>query len=123
MFVHLYLLLFKTCMETTKSPELVRTPLENVVLKTKLLDMGPPHSLLALAMDAPRLTDISNAILQLKEMGALLLTTNGQLNHFDGDITLIGRIMANLPVDVRVTKLIVLGYCFSLLDECIIIGE
>lgn len=84
--------------------------------------MGPPASLLALAMDHPKLSDIANTILVLKEIGALLRTCNDEPNELDGDISFIGRIMANLPIDVKIAKFIILGYCFSILDECIIIG-
>ncbi|XP_055325146.1 probable ATP-dependent RNA helicase spindle-E isoform X2 [Sitodiplosis mosellana] len=103
-------------------PELVSSPLENVILKAKLLEMGPPTSILALAMDRPQLNDIANTILILKEIGALLKTCNGETNDMDGDISFIGRIMANLPIDVKIAKFIILGYCFSILDECIVIG-
>lgn len=103
-------------------PELVSSPLENVILKSKLLEMGSPESILALAMDPPKLSDIANTILVLKESGALLRTCNGEPSEVDGDISFIGRIMANLPIDVKIAKLIIMGYCFSILDECIIIG-
>ncbi|CAL4066121.1 unnamed protein product, partial [Meganyctiphanes norvegica] len=49
-------------------PELCRTPLTHVVLKTKVLDMGEPQSLLALAMDPPQLHDIHRTILTLKQV-------------------------------------------------------
>lgn len=104
-------------------PELVSSPLENVILKTKLLEMGSPESILALAMDHPKLSDIANTILLLKETGALLRTCDGTPSEVDGDISFIGRLMANLPIDVKIAKLIILGYCFSILDECIVIGE
>lgn len=103
-------------------PELISSPLENVILKAKLLGMGSPTSILALAMDHPKLNDIANTILVLKEIGALLRTCNGGENNLDGDISFIGRIMANLPIDVKIAKFIILGYCFSMLEECIIIG-
>lgn len=103
-------------------PELISSPLENVILKAKLLEMGSPHTVLALAMDHPDLDDIAKSILLLKEIGALLRTCNNEWNDFDGDISFIGRIMANLPLDVKIAKFIILGYCFSVLDECIIIG-
>lgn len=105
------------------APEMVRSPLERVVLKAKMLDMGAPHALLASAMDPPQLGDIQNTVLQLKEMGGLLRRVNGEFVEHDGDLTYVGRVMAALPVDVRVTRLIVFGYCFSVLEECIIIGE
>lgn len=103
-------------------PELKRSPLENTVLKTKILGMGTPEEILALAMDKPKLQDISNTILQLKEIGALFRTMNGVYSKRDGDITFIGQVMADLPLDVRLTKLLIFGYCFSILRECIVIG-
>lgn len=104
-------------------PELLRSPLENVVLKAKMLEMGPPHQILALAMDTPKLTNVANTILVLKELGAMLHTVNGKASIHDGDITFMGIIMASLPVDVRVARLIVLGYIFSVLEESVIMGE
>lgn len=104
-------------------PELLRSPLENVVLKAKMLEMGPPHQILALAMDTPKLSNVANTILVLKELGALLHTSNGKEKIHDGDITFMGVVMANLPVDVRVSRLIILGYIFSVLEESVIMGE
>lgn len=101
----------------------MNSPLENVILSAKLLDMGSPASLLSLALDKPKLSDIANTILVLKEIGALLRTCNGTWSDMDGDISLVGKHMANLPIDVRIAKFIILGYCFSILDECIIIGK
>lgn len=101
-------------------PELIRTPLANVVLKTKLLDMGEPKALLALALDPPKLSNLQNTILQLKEVGALLNTTGG--SSFDGDITSLGRVMAAIPLDIHLTKLIVLGHVFDVLQDAIIIA-
>ncbi|XP_058836204.1 probable ATP-dependent RNA helicase spindle-E [Topomyia yanbarensis] len=103
-------------------PEMLRCPLDAVVLKAKLLEMGPPHSILALAMNPPDLSDIRNTVLQLKEMGALLSTVNGNYEQLDGDLTCLGRVMAKLPIDLRMSKLIMLGYVFSVLEEAIIIA-
>lgn len=110
-------------MDESAVPELIRTPLENIVLKAKILNMGSPQALLALAMDVPKLCDVANTILILKALGALLPTIDGKLVDLDGDVTFIGYVMSELPLDVRISKLIILGHCFSLLDDCIIIGE
>lgn len=110
-------------LQQSGKPEMLRSPLTRVVLKSKILDMGPPQAILALAMDQPKLSDIDNTILLLKEMGALLRTTHNIVSDHDGDISFIGRVMCSLPVDCRVTRLLILGYCFSVLDECIIIGK
>lgn len=31
--------------------------------------------------------------------------------------------MADLPISINASRLIALGYCFSVLEECIIMGE
>ncbi|KAG4067051.1 hypothetical protein HA402_000042 [Bradysia odoriphaga] len=113
---------YENQMDETSKPEMVRCPLEKVVLKAKQLNMGTPCKVLALAMDRPTKYDIENTILLLKEAGAMLRTDKGQYSDDDGDITLIGHVMTALPVDFLIAKLIVLGYCFNVLSECIIIG-
>ncbi|MEN2496405.1 MAG: ATP-dependent RNA helicase tdrd9 [Marteilia pararefringens] len=95
-------------------PEIQRCPLQQTILKAKLLDMGEPRSLLGNLLSPPSVNDIELSILRLKEIGALV----GKQNKFDGDLTFIGEIMAKLPVDPTLSKLCVLGFVFGLLDEC-----
>lgn len=105
-------------------PELLLTPLENVILKAKEFDMEKPHIIIGLAMDAPKISDIATTILSLKELGALLLEVRNEgFSDIDGDLTFLGKMMAALPIDVRATRLIAIGYCFGVLDECTIIGR
>lgn len=113
---------YQNQMRQSAKAELVTSPLENVILKTKQLNLGSPEEVLALALDKPNLNEIHNAVLRLKEMGAMLTTVNGRVKKRDGDITYIGDIMTKLPIDVKLSKLIALGYCFGVLQECIIIG-
>ncbi|XP_017031541.1 probable ATP-dependent RNA helicase spindle-E [Drosophila kikkawai] len=103
-------------------PEMLRQPLQNSVLKAKELGMGSPVEILALALSPPNLSDIQNTILLLKEVGALFPTVDGIYNEMDGDITFWGTIMSRLPVDTRLSRLIILGFAFNLLDEAIIIA-
>ena len=56
-------------------------------------------------------------------MGALSSTVSGLCNPHDGDLTFLGRVLAQLPVDIRIGKLILMGHVFGLLDECVIIGK
>lgn len=102
-------------------PEMLRAPLANVVLKTKLLDMGEPKAILALSLDPPNLSNLRSTILLLKEAGALM-NTHDNVKEFDGDLTPLGRVMASLPLDINVSKLIVLGHIFGVLQETIIIA-
>lgn len=110
-------------LETETVPEMQRVSLETVVLQAKRLDMGKPSNILALALDPPPRTAIIDSILVLKEIGGLTrLNKRGVFDENDGEMTFAGEVMARLPVDVRISKLILLGYMFSCLEECIIIG-
>ena len=48
---------------------------------------------------------------------------SGVINPYDGDLTFVGRVVGSLPVDVHIGKLMLLGYVFGCLEECIVIGE
>jgi ATP-dependent RNA helicase TDRD9 len=58
----------------------------------------------------------------ISKLGGLLLTSSGKVSSTDGDITYLGRIMANLPIDVQLTRLIVFGQIFGIYESCLIIG-
>ena len=80
-----------------------------------------------MAIQPPKLNDIERTVLLLKEVGALTLDTRNldgsfKNNPHDGDITYVGSVMANLPIDVRLSKLILLGHAFGKLREAIIIA-
>ncbi|XP_054653548.1 ATP-dependent RNA helicase TDRD9 [Dunckerocampus dactyliophorus] len=103
-------------------PEMLLAPLANVMLKVKLLDMGDPRSLLSAAPSPPILKDIVRTVLQLKEMGALSAKQDDRCLNEDGELTFLGRVLAHLPVDLYLGKMIVLGHIFGCLDECLIIA-
>ncbi|XP_072748336.1 probable ATP-dependent RNA helicase spindle-E isoform X2 [Anoplolepis gracilipes] len=112
---------YETMLPEETLPEILRTPLANVILKTKQLNMGEPRALLALSLDPPNLSNLRNTILLLKEVGALL--DRGQtIQEFDGELTPLGLVMAALPLDIRVSKLIILGHIFDILQDAIIIA-
>lgn len=115
---------YEGCLKDSATPELLLASLENVVLKAKTFNMGPPHVVLGLAMDPPKLEDVANTVLALKDMGAMQLTLhNEQYSAIDGELTFLGRMMAGLPVDVRASRMIAIGFCYGVLDECIIMGK
>uniref|UniRef100_A0A8C9XGP7 ATP-dependent RNA helicase TDRD9 n=1 Tax=Sander lucioperca TaxID=283035 RepID=A0A8C9XGP7_SANLU len=103
-------------------PEMLLAPLANIMLKVKLLDMGDPRSILSTALSPPDLGDIVRTVLQLKEMGALSAKSDGRGHNEDGEITFLGRVLAHLPVDLCLGKMIVLGHVFGCLEECLIIA-
>ncbi|KAB1277221.1 ATP-dependent RNA helicase TDRD9 [Camelus dromedarius] len=104
-------------------PEMLRCPLGSTVLKVKLLDMGEPRALLATALSPPSLSGLERTILLLKEVGALAVSGQREdENPHDGELTFLGRVLAQLPVSQQLGKLIVLGHVFGCLDECLIIA-
>ncbi|XP_024614478.1 ATP-dependent RNA helicase TDRD9 isoform X1 [Neophocaena asiaeorientalis asiaeorientalis] len=104
-------------------PEMLRCPSGSTILKAKLLDMGEPRALLAAALSPPSLSDMERTILLLKEVGALAVSgQRGDENPYDGELTFLGRVLAQLPVNQQLGKLIVLGHVFGCLDECLIIA-
>ncbi|GAB1603284.1 ATP-dependent RNA helicase TDRD9-like [Argonauta hians] len=104
------------------TPEMQRCPLGVLVLKTKILDLGEPKAILGLALAPPNLDDIERTILDLKEIGALALTLKGQPNRYDADLTYMGRVIANLPTDIKIGKLLVWGHVFGFLKECLVLA-
>ncbi|XP_053700350.1 ATP-dependent RNA helicase TDRD9 isoform X1 [Synchiropus splendidus] len=103
-------------------PEMLVVPLSSVLLKVKLLGMADPRSILATALSPPNLTDIVKTVLQLKEMGALSAQVDGKNYNEDGELTFLGRVLAHLPLNLNLGKLVVLGHVFGCLDECLIIA-
>jgi len=52
-----------------------------------------------------------------------LPTVNGVISSVDGDITFMGKVMAHLPLEPPMSKLVYFGYIFNILNEAIIMGK
>lgn len=87
------------------------------------MDVGEPKAVLGLALEPPNLDSIEKTVLRLKEVGALSVLKSGRLNPHDGDLTFTGQVLAHLPVDIKLGKLILLGHVFGCLEEAVIVGE
>lgn len=103
-------------------PEMQRCPLELTVLKVKKLDLDSPRAMLALCLDPPDLGDIERAVIVLKEVGALTTMLGDHFCPLDGDLTFVGKVMAQLPLDVCISKMILFGFVFGVLDDCLIMA-
>lgn len=104
-------------------PEMKRCPLSQLILRVKLFDIGPPKAILNLALQPPDTDDIERTILLLKQVGALTVRMrNGTINPWDGELTFIGKVIGQLPIDVHLGKLLVLSYVFGCLEECLVIS-
>ncbi|XP_075729943.1 putative ATP-dependent RNA helicase DHX34 isoform X2 [Rhipicephalus microplus] len=86
-------------------PEIQRVPLNSLLLQ--LVALGLPDVRKFPFLEPPSSESIEEAVQTLKEQGAL--TT-------DEDLTPTGRILSQLPVDVTIGKVLILGCVFRLVD-------
>jgi HrpA-like RNA helicase len=88
--------------------ELLRMPLEEIVLQSKILNVAPGKdhdhdgvlNFLSKAMDPPHVLSVVNAVKLLQSINCL---------DSEEGITLVGRAIAKLPMDPRIGRMIVLG--------------
>ncbi|CAH0755147.1 unnamed protein product [Diatraea saccharalis] len=94
-------------------PEIHRIPLEQLVLKIKILplfqDMSV-HEVLGKTVEPPTKTNIDGALSRLQDVGALD-------KYFS--LTALGKHLAELPVDVRIGKLMLFGAIFCCVDSAL----
>ncbi|XP_032685966.1 probable ATP-dependent RNA helicase DHX34 [Odontomachus brunneus] len=88
-------------LEKYSTPELQRVPLDSSLLQ--MIAMGLPDARKFPFIESPPADSIENAILSLKDHGAL--TENEK-------ITCIGKTLARLPVDITIGKMLIMGSIF-----------
>eukprot|EP00047_Mylnosiga_fluctuans_P018234 m.68497 g.68497 ORF g.68497 m.68497 type:complete len:1352 (+) comp7502_c0_seq1:1214-5269(+) len=94
-------------MPSHQVPEILRVPLEQVVLSIKSLTDQRVPAFLAAMLDSPPAAAVDAAMTALREMRVL-----------DGDeaLTPLGQHVARVPADVRVGKVLVFGALLNCLD-------
>ncbi|XP_076045328.1 dosage compensation regulator mle isoform X2 [Oratosquilla oratoria] len=86
------------------TPEMFRTPLHEIALSIKLLRLGPIGEFLSKAIQPPPIDAVIEAEVTLKTMRCL---------DRDDELTPLGRILARLPLEPHLGKMVVLGCIFS----------
>ena len=100
-------------LENHATPEIFRTPLHELALSIKLLRLGQIKDFLAKSIEPPPLDAVCEAEFGLIEMNAL--DTNREL-------TPLGQILARLPIEPKLGKMIIYGCIFSVGDAMCIIA-
>lgn len=98
-------------------PEMTRTPLDQVILHALSLGKRDPGSYLSAAVDPPSLASIASAITNLHEAGAIKKLASNDLSA-----TALGRHLTNLPLDLRLGKLLILGCTFQCLSPLLTVS-
>ncbi|XP_029303031.1 putative ATP-dependent RNA helicase DHX34 [Cottoperca gobio] len=92
-------------------PEIHRVALDSLILQMKSMCLGDPLSFVFI--DPPPTASIQTAVTYLKEQGAL---------DSRAELTSIGTLLAQLPVDVVIGKMLVLGSLFNLVDPVLTVA-
>uniref|UniRef100_A0A3P8T2K7 DEAH (Asp-Glu-Ala-His) box polypeptide 34 n=1 Tax=Amphiprion percula TaxID=161767 RepID=A0A3P8T2K7_AMPPE len=92
-------------------PEIHRVALDSLILQMKSMGLGDPLSFVFI--DPPPTASIQTAVVYLKDQGAL---------DSHGDLTAIGSLLAQLPVDVVIGKMLVLGSLFNLVEPVLTVA-
>ncbi|KAH8252671.1 hypothetical protein KR032_001180, partial [Drosophila birchii] len=94
-------------LEDTLTPEMFRTPLHEMALTIKLLRLGAIHHFLSKALEPPPVDAVIEAEVLLREMRCL---------DSNDELTPLGRLLARLPIEPRLGKMMVLGAVFGCAD-------
>ncbi|XP_054612311.1 ATP-dependent RNA helicase DHX29 [Dunckerocampus dactyliophorus] len=89
-------------------PEILRVPLEELCLHIMKCEYGSPEDFLSRALDAPQPQSVSNAVNLLRKIGACQPSS-----HL---LTPLGQHLANLPVNVKIGKMLIYGAIFGCLE-------
>ncbi|XP_071372596.1 probable ATP-dependent RNA helicase DHX34 [Centroberyx affinis] len=92
-------------------PEIHRVALDSLVLQMKSMSLGDPLSFVFI--DPPPAASIQTAVTYLKQQGAL---------DSRSELTSIGSLLAQLPVDVVIGKMLVLGSLFNLVEPVLTVA-
>ncbi|CAI6362148.1 unnamed protein product [Macrosiphum euphorbiae] len=95
------------------TPEMFRTPLHEIALSIKLLRLGNIGQFLSKAIEPPPIDAVIEALVVLKEMNCL---------GINEELTSLGHILAKLPIEPQIGRMMVLGNILMLGDALAIIA-
>ncbi|KAL0316056.1 UNVERIFIED_CONTAM: DExH-box ATP-dependent RNA helicase DExH1 [Sesamum radiatum] len=109
----LYPKMIHDAMPQYQLPEMLRTPLQELCLHIKTLQLGAISMFLAKALQPPDPLSVENAIELLKTIGAL---------DDREELTPLGRHLCTLPLDPNIGKMLLMGSIFQCLNPALTIA-
>ncbi|KAI1296281.1 hypothetical protein EDD11_007419 [Mortierella claussenii] len=98
-----------------QDPEILRIPLEQLCLSVKAMGEKDVEAFLSRALTPPSLSAIQTAIKTLEDLNALDGAT--------GELTPLGKHMADIPADLRVAKMLIYGAVFRCLEPILVVAS
>lgn len=93
------------------TPEIQRVPLDSLVLQ--MLSLGMRNPRVFPFIEPPPIASMETSITFLKEQGAI---------DSNEELTAVGRMLANLPVDVVIGKMLIMGTLFQMTEPVLCIA-
>ncbi|KAH6796478.1 RNA helicase family protein [Perilla frutescens var. hirtella] len=109
----LYPKIIHDAMPQYQLPEMLRTPLQELCLHIKSLQLGVISTFLAKAVQPPDPLSVENAIELLKTIGAL---------DDREELTPLGRHLSTLPLDPNIGKMLLMGSIFQCVNPALTIA-
>lgn len=91
---------FDTKLQEQPTPEMLRLSLQEPILRIKVWGLGPAEETLSEALDPPSMKNTRRALAKLQDVGALDSSER---------LTVLGKTLAKLPLDVAMGKMAILG--------------
>jgi len=106
-------------LEKTQAPEMLRTPLQSLVLNIKSMapESGTAKQILALALTPPEESALDIAVQELKDLKAMATENNEEV------ITPLGKHLTHMPCDPRLGKMLVYASLLGCLDPMLTIAS
>ena len=95
-----------TAMTPYSKPEIERVPLDSLILQ--MVSMGLPDARKFPFIEPPTPESLENSIASLKEQGAM---------EEDETLSVTGKMLSNLPVDVCIGKMLIMGSLFHQIES------
>ncbi|CAI5507371.1 unnamed protein product [Closterium sp. Naga37s-1] len=110
---HLYPKLVYDSLLEFQLPEILRTPLQELCVQIKHLELGHVQAFLSKAMQPPEALAVQNAVQLLETIGAFTP---------DEQLTPLGCHLAAIPVEPRIGKMLIFGAIFNCLAPALTIA-
>ncbi|KAJ3133163.1 hypothetical protein HK100_004618 [Physocladia obscura] len=104
----------KNEMSVNAVPEILRVPLEQLCLTLKAMGVSEVEEFLGQAVDPPPTINILNAVTLLKDLNAI--------DSISGNLTALGKHMATIPADLRISKMLIFGCIFHCISPVLTIA-
>lgn len=111
---------FNKGMDSFSTPEILRCPLEKVILRLKVWNKDEPDKILGRTIEPPDFKNYEAGLDNLINNGAITIRSK---NHPSGQLTNIGKVFAELPLDIKYSRLIMIAYSLGLVEPGIVLAS